>query len=217
MRAKWTGRADGDLGPRAEGDVGARRRAVVDLPWSWVRQVHGAGVVTVAPGRVVEGPEADALVTPVGERSGAPGAAVAVFTADCAALALASPEGVLGAVHAGWRGVAAGVIQAAVDAMRRAGARSVVGALGPCIHAECYEFGPADLATVERALGSEVGGRTSWGAPALDLPAAVEAAAEAGGIDLVVSSPVCTACSPGHFSHRARGDRERQALVVWRA
>lgn len=185
----------------------------MDRPWSWLRQVHGADVVTAGPGGVVEGLEADALVAGAGPASRA---ALAVFTADCAPLALASPEGALAAVHAGWRGLVAGVVSAAADVMRRAGARSVVGALGPCIHAECYEFGASDLAAVEGAVGAGVGGVTSWGAPALDLPAAVAAAAEAAGVDLVFSSPVCTACSTDHYSHRARRDTGRQALVVWR-
>ena len=213
VRALWTGRAEGDLGPGAAGDVSIRRRTVVDRPWSWLRQVHGAGVVTAQPGRPVEGLEADALVAGTDLASQA---ALAVFTADCGPLALASPEGVMGAVHAGWRGLVAGVVPAAVAVMRRFGARSVVGALGPCIHAECYEFGASDLAAVERGVGAAVGGVTSWGAAALDLPAAVAAAAEAAGVDLVFSSPVCTACSADHYSHRARGDTGRQALVVWR-
>ena len=186
---------------------------MLDRPWSWLRQVHGRDVVVVEAGCVVDGLEGDALV------SGAPDAdtALAVFTADCAPVALASPEGVMAAVHAGWRGLAAGVLEAAADAMRRCGAGAVTGALGPCIHAECYEFGRADLAAVERAVGASVGARTSWGAPALDLPAAVAAAAERAGVELVSSSPLCTACSSEHFSHRARRDTGRQALVVWRA
>ncbi|HET6810546.1 MAG TPA: polyphenol oxidase family protein [Acidimicrobiales bacterium] len=213
VRAVWTGRAEGDLGPGAGGDVSARRRAVVDRTWSWLRQVHGASVVSAGPGQVVEGLEADAVVADPGLASQT---ALAVFTADCGPLALASPEGAMAAVHAGWRGLVAGVVPAAVEVMRRAGARSVVGALGPCIHAECYEFGASDLAAVEREVGAAVGGVTAWGAPALDLPAAVAAAAEAAGVELVFSSPVCTACSPDHYSHRARGDTGRQALVVWR-
>ncbi|HEX5267620.1 MAG TPA: polyphenol oxidase family protein [Acidimicrobiales bacterium] len=212
----WTGRAEGDLGPGAGADAPVRRRAVIDRPWAWLRQVHGADVVVVTPGGVVEGLEADVLVSPPPEAAPGPDVALAVFTADCAPLALASPEGVMAAVHAGWRGVVAGVVQAAADAMRRAGARAVTGALGPCIHAECYEFGASELGAVESAVGRPVGGRTSWGTSALDLPAAVAAAADSAGIDVVFSSPVCTACSPDLYSYRAREDAERQALVVWR-
>ena len=183
---------------------------MLDRPWSWLRQTHGRDVVVLAPGRSARGRGGDALVASAGD------GALAVFTADCAALALASPEGVRGAVHAGWRGLVAGVVRAAADAMRREGAGAVVGALGPCIHAECYEFGAEDLAAVESAVGGPVGGVTGRGTPALDLPAAVARAADRAGVDLVHTSPVCTACSPGHFSHRARQDRGRQALLVWR-
>lgn len=205
----------------------ARRRSVVDRRWAWMRQVHGAGVLTVAPGRDVAGEEGDALVAPPppSTRPGGRGLpagsgveeapALAVFTADCAPLALASPEGVMAAVHAGWRGLAAGVVAAAADAMRRAGATTLTGALGPCIHAECYEFGSAELAVVEQAVGGPVGAATRDGRRALDLPAAVQRAADRAGVEVVFISPTCTACSAEHFSHRARKDSGRQALVVW--
>ena len=79
--------------------------------------------------------------------------ALAILTADCASVALGSAEGVFGAVHAGWRGLLAGVVEATVAAMRARGAGDVVGALGPCIHPECYEFSDADLDAVAAAYG----------------------------------------------------------------
>ena len=98
------------------------------------------------------------------------------------------------------------------------GAGEVVGALGPCIHPECYEFSDADLATVAAAYGDRVRGRTSDGRPALDLPAAVSAALAAGGADRD---------GRGRRLHRLRrrlllppgaaGTSGRQALVVWSA
>jgi YfiH family protein len=190
--------------------VEARRRAVLDRPWTWLRQVHGAAVV------VVDGPGAGAGQVADASVSTSPEAALAILTADCAPVALASPEGVLGAVHAGWRGLGAGVVEAAVAAMRRLGASEVMAALGPCLHAECCAFSPADLDSVAARLGPSVRGRTREGGPALDIPAAVAAALEGAGARLVAASPDCTACGPGYFSHRAGGDLERQALVVWR-
>jgi copper oxidase (laccase) domain-containing protein len=92
----------------------------------------------------------------------------------------------------------------------------VVAALGPCIHAECYEFSDTDLAAVAAALGDEVRGVTSTGAPALDVPAAVRAALAGVDVQLVHDVDVCTACSTAHYSHRARAELERQAVVVWR-
>ena len=210
---RYTGRAEGDLGP-GSGDgaeLERRRRAVVDLTWRTVAQVHGNGVVAVDGGS--DGPqrEADALVTTV------PGLALAVRTADCASIALASPEGVIGAVHAGWRGLMGGIVGAAVDEVRRLGGSRVLASLGPCIHPECYEFSGHDLDAVAAALGDGVRAETAAGAPALDVPAAVRAALAGAGAELVWDADSCTACHPDlWYSHRARREAERQALVVWR-
>jgi copper oxidase (laccase) domain-containing protein len=144
-----------------------------------------------------------------------PSLALSVLTADCASIALGSPEGVFGAVHAGWRGLAGGVVEAAVAAMRAAGATEVVGALGPCIHAGCYEFSEGDLDDLAGAYGPGVVGSTTAGRPALDLPATVSAALAAGGATETAGIDTCTACAGGYFSHRARRDTGRQAMVVW--
>jgi YfiH family protein len=209
---RWTGCAEGDLADATGADpaVEARRRAVLDRPWTWLRQVHGCRVVRVAqPGDGV-GAEADAAV------SRAPGVALAVLTADCAPVALVSAEGVIGVAHAGWRGLLAGVVEAAVDAMRDLGASGVGAALGPCIHPECYPFGVADLDRVAARLGPGVRASTRDGRPALDLPAAVLASLDRAGAELVADAGVCTACSPDHWSWRAGRATERQATVVWR-
>jgi copper oxidase (laccase) domain-containing protein len=146
-----------------------------------------------------------------------PATALAVFTADCAPVALASPEGVVGVAHAGWRGLVAGVLARTVAEMRALGAGRVVAGLGPCVHPECYEFSPEDLAVAAAAVGGDVRARTSEGRPALDLPGGVRAALAAAGAELVLDVDRCTACSGELFSHRARGDRGRQAVVAWRA
>lgn len=178
-------------------------RDVADPALTRLRQVHGARVVVVdAPG-ACHGEEADAAVTTVA------GPKLAVLTADCAPVALAG-DGVVGAVHAGWRGLAAGVVQAAVAELRRLGATRIEAALGPCIHPECYEFDG-----VAQWFPPAVHGVTSDGRPSLDVPAAVRAALAEAGAELVHDEGVCTACSAQHFSHRARGDVERQAMVVW--
>ncbi|HET6522448.1 MAG TPA: peptidoglycan editing factor PgeF, partial [Geminicoccaceae bacterium] len=105
-----------------------------------VRQVHGREVAVVrGPDAALAATEADALVT---DR---PGVTLGVLTADCAPVLLADPErGVIGAVHAGWRGALAGVIEAAVGVMLGLGARreSVRAAIGPCIAQGSYEVGP---------------------------------------------------------------------------
>ena len=215
----FTRRRDGDMGHAGEWvavedvrrDVEARRRAVVDRPWSWVRQVHGSAVVVVDRPGGGAGETGDALVSTDHD------AALAILTADCAPVAMVGDNGAIGAVHAGWRGLQAGVVEAAADALRATGARAITAALGPCIHAECYEFGKEDLDLLAARLGDDVRARTDDGKPALDVPAAVRAALQQAGVELVHDESVCTACSPDYFSHRARGDKERQAMVVWRS
>jgi hypothetical protein len=213
---RWSGRSHGHVGlarPEADDDndgIASRRVSVVDLPWSWLHQVHGNGVVIVdEPGGGPSGTDADAMVTRC------PGAALAVFTADCAPIALASPDGVIGLAHAGWRGLLAGVVERTVDAMTSMGATTISAALGPCIRAGCYEFGVGDLDDVAAVLGPGVRSTTTWGAPALDLGAAARAALERAGARLALDTGACTACTTSWYSHRARAETERQATVVW--
>ncbi len=232
VRAAWSGASSGDLRPTgpSPGQALALERFVAGVTSSnrsaigeihWLDQVHGTDVVAVGSG-TVPGPgagtrgvtavfagAADALV------SDSPGCALVVLTADCASIALGSDEGVFGAVHAGWRGLAGGVVEATVAAMRTMGATEVVGALGPCIHPGCYAFSEGDLDAVAATRGPGVRGVTGDGRPALDVPAAVAGALAASGAGQVPGVDACTACGGGYFSHRARGDRGRQALVVW--
>ena len=209
---RFTGVAEGDMADSTGTDpvVEHRRRSVVDRPWSWLHQVHGATVVVVGSPGDSAGQPADASVSAV------PGVALAVLTADCAPVAFASPEGVIAVAHAGWRGLVAGVIEETVSTMRRLGARSVVAALGPCIHAECYPFGARDLDAVAERLGPGVRRTTSDGHPSLDIPAAVRIALRRADAALIADLAACTACSPGYWSWRARRDEARQATAVWR-
>jgi YfiH family protein len=219
-----TDRAVGDLSIDGEaGTLAARRRRVLDRPWVWVRQVHGAEVLVVGPDDepgAVSGREADAVVTRRDD------IALAVHAADCAPVALVGRDGsssssgaVVGAVHAGWKGLEAGVLPAAVATMRSLGAVEVEAALGPCIGPECYEFGLDDLDALAARFGPAVRGETSEGRPALDLRAGVSAALAEVGVVVVDADGRCTACAgreqPALFSHRARGEVGRQALVVW--
>ncbi|MEJ5254484.1 MAG: polyphenol oxidase family protein [Acidimicrobiales bacterium] len=213
-RAWFTDRADGDFavtGPPSE--LEKRRRAVVDLPWVWLRQVHGSEVVEVGPATALDGvcgTRADAVATTV------EGVVASVTVADCAPVAFVSPEGVVAAAHAGWRGLLSGVLGATVEVMRQRGATTIEAYLGPCIHPDCYEFGADDLASLVSALGPAVRGRTAGGRPALDLPTAVAAALARAEVRLAGAADVCTACGgDALFSHRARSDRRRHALAVW--
>jgi YfiH family protein len=211
-----TGRADGDMGHggayvhAVSADVERRRRAVVDLPWTWLRQVHGDRVVRVTEPGGGAGEVADAVVCAT------PGCAIAVLTADCAPVVFDSPEGVFAVAHAGWVGLLTGVLERTVGEMRAMGASEIRAVLGPCIRTECYEFGPDDLDRAALRLGDGVRSTTASGAPALDLAAGVRAALASVDVHQLDDVGVCTACSPDHFSWRSRGEQERQATVVWR-
>ena len=208
-RLVWTTTDDGDLAVTGDAAVLAARRArIVDRPWTWLQQVHGARVVTVDQPGAEAGAEADAAVT------AAEGAVLAVHTADCLPIALLA-DGAVGVVHAGWRGLAEGVVGAAVEVLRSASPAPVRAAIGPCIRARCYEFGDDGLRPIAGVLGGGVRASTAWGTPALDLVAGARRALADADVTDVADAAVCTACSPVHFSHRARGDRGRQALVAW--
>jgi purine-nucleoside/S-methyl-5'-thioadenosine phosphorylase / adenosine deaminase len=210
IRLRLTTSRDGDLSSRAPAGALERARAGVHPgAWTWLRQVHGARVVVVDRPGGSAGEEADAAVSAVD------GAVLAMHTADCAVVALWSPDGIVGATHAGWRGLRAGVLERTVETMSRLGATRVQALLGPCIEAACYEFGAAELADIVGALGPGVASRTAQGTTALDLVAGVRAALAGAGVgDVDTSLWCCTACSPRHFSHRARRDVGRSALVI---
>jgi len=224
VRAAWSDATRGDLRPRGDDPAGAPALSALATDVAaasgtavcevvWLEQVHGSTVLDIRSGPPpVTGSgraAADALV------SDAPGVALCILTADCGALALSSPQGVFAAVHAGWRGLLDGVVEAAVERMRSRGATDVVGALGPCIHAECYEFAEAELDVLAGEYGDVVRGTTTAGMPALDVPAGIAVALGRAGAGQVAGVDACTACDDRYFSHRARRDSGRQALVVW--
>ena len=129
------------------------------------------------------------------------------------------PTAVVGAAHAGWRGLQEGVLQHTVAAMRRLGAESFRWDLGPCISPAAYEFGEDDLVGLVELYGEGVRSTTLDGAPALDLRAGVRAALDQAGV-VPSSGPTtvpCTALDPGFYSWRARADTGRQAAAIWLA
>jgi YfiH family protein len=199
------------------GRIGAALGGRGSDPADWIslHQVHGAAVypadrLSSGPGGPTSGkaaPQADASV------SAEPGAVLSVLTADCGPVALVAP-GVVAAVHAGWRGLAAGVLEAAVAEVRQRASGPVQAVLGPCIHQECYEFSPADLEPIVARLGPDVVGKTSAGRPALDVPRAIRLALAGAGVTDLTDVDVCTACSPEHFSHRRDGRTGLQTMLV---
>lgn len=168
---------------------------------AFAAQVHGADVLTVerapGPGELEVG-VADALV------AAGPGVGLGVLVADCVPVLLADAgTGVVGVAHAGRQGLERGVLQAAVRALVAAGARleHVRAVVGPAISGAEYEV-PAVLREQVAAAVPETWATTSWGTPALDLPAGARAVLARAGVGPVTSVDVCTARDPRFFSHR---------------
>lgn len=177
--------------------------AGTDVPVLRVRQVHGTRVVTAAAGG--EAPEADGLVT------ASPATRVGVVTADCAPVLLVAPRRhVVAAVHAGWRGAAAGIVDEAMAHLRRAfGVEpgDVRAAIGPAIGGCCYEVGAEVRAAFARRSGDATAAawRVAGDRLMLDLRAAVAALlARAGVHDPAIVGP-CTRCTPAYCSYRRDG------------
>jgi YfiH family protein len=177
------------------------------------RQVHGTAVARavdcLAPG---EPPEADAVVTAT------PGVTVGVVTADCVPVLLAGPSGsAVAAVHAGWRGLAAGIVEAAVAGLATQGELEparIVAAIGPHIGPCCYEVDEPVLTALARRHREALAGATRparAGHALLDLGALVRAALERAGLaapSIGVAAEACTCCDARRFhSHRRDGAR----------
>ncbi|MGF1617279.1 MAG: polyphenol oxidase family protein [Acidimicrobiia bacterium] len=197
-RVVFSHAGDGDLRSDARARVELSQSYGIASEWATVNQVHGSALVRVsAPGTAGEG---DALWT------AEPGLPLAIFTADCLAVALQAP-GAAGIAHAGWRGAAGGVVSGLRAAMADAGyapERAFVGpGIGPC----CFEVGPDVVDRFPRHLA-----RTSWGSPSVDLPNSVRSSLD--GLD-VWSADVCTKHEPGWFSHRSDATPSRQAGITW--
>jgi hypothetical protein len=193
-------------------------------PAAWLKQVHGARVVeaqdavgdaggAVGNARSALGePEADASV------ARAPGAVCVVKAADCLPLLLADVEGtVVGAAHAGWRGLAAGVIEATVDAMR-APAGDLLAWLGPAIGPKVYEVGE-EVRAAFLARDAQLAAAFAPHRPGhwlLDLYAAARQRLAKRGVTRVYGGSFCTFSEPERFpSWRRDRSRERIAAFVW--
>ncbi len=197
---------------------------------AWVRQVHGNAVAVIGAERENEYGEtlgaeiadrfsgqtaADAVVTAI------PGVMLSVRVADCAPVLIAAKDGrVVAAVHAGWRGVVAGVIGEAVRVMREAGAEELIAAIGPGICADFCEGGDEGAGEFVRAglAGAVVlagGGRAK---AHVDLQRAIGMQLIGAGIaeGRIDGNAVCTFRDAGDFySHRReRGVTGRMAAVV---
>lgn len=214
-----------DLGAAVPGDAAQdalraiaenRRRVQAFLPSApaWLEQVHGAEVAVVTSRRTTSPPRADAAVTREA------GVVLAVRVADCMPVLLANSGGeVIGIAHAGWRGLAAGVLENTVAAMRCA-PQGIVAWLGPAIGPSAFEVG-ADVrdAFVDSDPGAGaafVAGRPGkWHA---DLEALARMRLARTGIASVHGGGMCTASDPGRFfSFRRDRTTGRMAAFAWLA
>lgn len=185
----------------------ARLAGELGVALTYGRQVHGAVVACVdrAPAQDPP-PDAD------GQATATRGVAPMVLTADCLPVAVAG-DGAVAMIHAGWRGLAAGVVPAGVAAVRRLGARgSLQAAIGPGAGPCCYEVG-TEVWTAFALRGSWTRrGRN------LDLKAIARDELERAGVGEINDIALCTICSGGElfFSHRRDGGLTgRQAGVAW--
>ena len=184
--------------------------AVCGVPMARLNQVHGDDVVRVDAPMPLEGvPTGDALLTTTR------GLGLMIRTADCVPLLLADVEhGVVAAVHAGRPGMALGVVDRAVEAMRAEGAEEIVAWLGPHVCGGCYEVPDAmreEVAATVPAAWAE----TTWGTPALDIGAGVASQLAAHEIRTTHVGG-CTRESPDLHSYRRDGAASgRLAGLVW--
>lgn len=167
-------------------------------------QVHGADVA-------VHGGDWHGwlrLVGVDGHVTTTPGTAMAVTVADCTPVFIAHPDGAAAVLHAGWRGVAAGILARGLTALDSLGFASS-GArvhLGPAICGKCYEVGPEVLQAVH--------GVEATGKGLLDVRAVLTQQAQQLGVHSVHTSTMCTRCDNDRFfSHRA-ADAGRQLGIV---
>jgi YfiH family protein len=194
----------------------AALRELARLPSApcWLRQVHGTHVHRFdSPADGAEAPEADAAVTSV------PGVVLAILTADCMPAVLASRDGgEVAAAHAGWRGLAAGVLEATLAAMH-APPGDVVAWLGPAAGPSAYEVGREVFdAFVDRDPGARTAfSPTRTGHWHVDLYALARRRLAAAGVGAVHGGTLCTISDPARFfSHRRDARTGRMATLAWR-
>jgi YfiH family protein len=191
----------------------ARIRLLLGLPQEprWLRQVHGARVVNAA--RSSPATEADAGIAV------APRVVCAVLVADCLPLLLCDRCGkVVAAVHAGWRGLAANLIQATVRAMATP-ARDILAWMGPAICVDAFEVGPEvrqRFLQQDRRCGSAFQAgptRNRWRA---DIYALAVQALRSVGVTEVYGGGWCTYSDSDRFySYRRDGTTGRMAAMIW--
>lgn len=188
---------------------------------AWLSQVHGTKVVDLAEVLPQQVPEADASVTTI------PGKVCVIMTADCLPVLFCDKQGkTVAAAHAGWRGLAAGVLENTVASMRAAGAGELMAWMGPAIGAYQFEVGPdvrqAFLQGARDASGQrhvEAAFSDAPGKPGkflADIYALARYLLHRAGVQEVHGGEFCTVSNSGRFySYRRDGVTGRQATLIW--
>ena len=211
IRPEWPARVGALVTTAATGDMAteearARLRAFLPGEPRWLHQVHGARVVDAD--RLASVEKADAAVART------PGTVCVVKIADCMPVLLADEAAsVVGAAHAGWRGLAGGVLEATVDAMG-APPSELYAWLGPAIGPQVYEVGE----DVRAAIGEPASAfrATRPGHWLLDLYAVARARLEAKGVRRIYGGGYCTCTERERFfSYRRDRGQSRMAAAIW--
>ena len=171
-----------------------------------VQQVHSARILDACGRKGERIGEGDAII------SAEPGVAIGIKTADCVPVLLADAENrVVGCVHAGWRGTAANILGATIDALRSRGCRpeDIHVAIGPSIGSCCYEVGEE----VARHFVQWPDGIVAAGVPKLDLRLINETQAREAGVRQVWKSNECTFCRPERF-YSFRREKEQAGRMI---
>ncbi len=218
------------VGDAVDSVVANRQRLRPLLPSDplWLNQVHGIEVFDAdgVPGQQrapigrqhaepgMQAPTADAVITTT------PGRVLALLTADCVPIVIASSCGrALGLAHAGWRGLAGGIVEATLQRLQRAvqGSATWRAWIGPCIGPQVYEVGedvyrafavpPAPEALVPRP-----GAPGKW---LCNLPLLARARLQAAGVEQVETSGWCTVSDSRFYSYRRDGVTGRFATLAW--
>jgi hypothetical protein len=209
--APWASFNLGDhVGDKPAHVAANRARLRLSLPSEpgWLKQVHSANVVEIGVGV----PEADAAFTRQ------TGAVCAVLTADCLPVLFCDRAGsVVAAAHAGWRGLAAGVLEATVDAMRVAPGEVLVW-MGAAIGPQAFEVGDEVRQAFvarhpEAAVAFVPHGADKWLANIYQL---ARIRLESAGVQAVYGGGRCTFTETKHFfSYRRDGVTGRMASLIW--
>ncbi len=211
-------------------NAGSSVEAYLPSAPQWLHQVHGNRVVTFGTTTAINSPHrggetiaagsAADVNAPVGDAAVTryAGVVLAIRCADCLPVFLSDPDAtVVGAAHAGWRGLAAGVIENTLEAMRSDPSR-ITAWLGPCIGSAVFEVGTdvreAFLADDRDAAAAFAPGRPGkWFA---DLESLARRRLARAGVTAVYGGGMCTLSDPARFfSFRRDGTSGRMAALIW--